>query len=533
VQHQQIELTIVSSQAAVASGDAMSADLTVQNNGKQPLLDAYVTIPQSSGFVLSHSHPAAGEQGRIHLGTIEPEQSAMVSVDGYAIGEVGSAARISAVLTYRTRGFEDTEEKLVSETLYISGSQFSLSARFPESIAANKPFDFEISFDNLSQVTNFPNVVIVPIFPPDWQMVESRPSNDPATETWTIDSVGSLQSGKISGRARLNSRTTTMAEIKLQLFASPEGRPLLQDELTISVPVFYPLATAEATLLPSRADLGESIEAIVNVFNGESFTLSEASLQFGVNEALVDTLAFTPGSYQGGMLTVPLTTMLSNAQRQVIVEFPLRDTVNALHAFGNEDVIFSLRGELHYPNQRGETVVVPLNTVTAQINSDLQVNATARYFTPDGEAIGTGPLPPAVGEATTYWVFLSLENQLHPVRDVVVTARVPDGITWGGRASVGAGEPLYFDEATNRISWRVGVVPDYKTNYGSSQFGAAFQLSITPNESQLGEQPVLLEEIRVDGIDQNTGTRLESVASDVTTQLTFDAHAKDDGRVVR
>lgn len=529
--HQQIELSIVSSQPAVASGDAMFADITVQNNSKQSLRDVYVTIPPSSGFVLSHSRPAIGSQQRIQLGTIQAEQSSTIEIEGYAVGGVGTSARISAVVHYRTNGFESLQEKLVSETIYISGSQFALTARFPESIAANKPFDFEITFDNQSQVTNFPNVAIVPTFPPNWETLSSQPSNDPATDSWAIDSVGSLQSGKITGQARLNSRTATMAEIKIQLFASPDGRPLLQDEVTLSIPVFYPRVTVDATLLPPRVSLGGTIEAIVDVFNGESFTLSGSVLRFAINESLMDVSAYASGTYENGVLTIPVSSMFSEAERQVVVEFPLRDTINASQVFGNDEVLFDLRGELVYTNDRGETVVVPISSEQAQINSDLSLHANARYYTADGEAIGTGPLPPSVGETTTYWVFISVENQLHPVRDAVVTARVPKGVIWEGRASVGAGDPLGYDESTGLISWNVGSLPDYKTNYGTSRFGAAFQLSLTPDSSQTGKMVTLLEDIRVVGIDRVTGSRLQAVFEDVTTQLKFDANAKDDGRV--
>lgn len=532
VQHQNIEMSIQTSAPAVASGDVLSGTIEVRNNGSQSLLGSYLTVPTSVGFVLSHSVPSIDEQGRIALGTIKPGKSATVTVDGYVIAESSSSARMNAVLHYRLPGFDEESEKFVSESVYISGSSFVLDAKFPNSIAANIPFDFEISYANTSQVTNFTNVAIVPTFPPNWETVSSNPINDPATDSWTIDSVGSLQSGSIVGRARLRATTVTSADVKLQLYASLEGTPLLQDEVKMTLPVFYPRVTVTAALVPTRVSLGETIEAIIDITNNESFDLQDPVVYVKADSFLIDISGYEQVEWTDGFLSLRQDVMPAGSKRQVIVRLPLRKEVNASPVFGNNPVVFELHGELEFKNEKSERIIVPIDGAQAQVNSDLGIKATSRYYSPDGEALGTGPLPPVVGETTTYWVFLQAENQLHRVRDVVITARLGEQAVWQDRGSVGAGEPLVYDENSRTLTWSVGNLPDYKTAYDKNRLGAALQLSVTPTAQQLGERLILLEDIRISGIDTVTGSRLQAVVDDVTTELKFDANTKDDGRVV-
>ncbi|MBI4121745.1 MAG: hypothetical protein HY461_00280 [Parcubacteria group bacterium] len=521
VQHQQIELAIQPSVAAIASGQALSAKIQVRNNGRQAMLDAYVTIPSSVEFSLAQSQPDQQADGRIPLGTIKPGRQAKVDIEGFVVGETGGSVRINAVLHYRTAGFDQAQTKLVSEGVYIPGSLLELDAHFPESIAANKAFDFEITYANHSPVTNFASVSFVPVFPPGWETISSAPGNDPATDTWTLDSLGSLQSGVIKGRARLRSQTALQAPVKLQVYAAPAGRPLLQDEVAFSLPVFYPRVSLNTRLTPQRAALGETIQAAVEITNGESFDLREAALRFSVNDALVDTSSYG-AVFGNGTLIVPLETLVAGVRRQVSVPFPLQKTVNAAKAFGQDRVTFDLHGEFFYTDDAGKTVVIPLDDLSSHIDSDLIVMANARYYSPDGEAIGAGPLPPRAGEKTTYVVFVRLQNQLHPLRDAVVSARVPAGAVWEGLGSVTLGSPVIYDEATRMVRWEVGEVADYKTTFADDTYGAVFQISLTPSADEVSQVLTLLTDIRVEAVDLVTGTRLRATDEPVTNAVAFD-----------
>jgi len=78
-----------------------------------------------------------------------------------------------------------------------------------------------------------------------------------------------------------------------------------------------------------------------------------------------------------------------------------------------------------------------------KINSDLTAQVLARYFSPEGDQLGRGPLPPEVGEVTKYWIFLSVDNNLNDVSDVSVMAYLPPNVEWTKAMSVSLGNLSY------------------------------------------------------------------------------------------
>lgn len=165
-----------------------------------------------------------------------------------------------------------------------------------------------------------------------------------------------------------------------------------------------------------------------------------------------------------------------------------------------------------------------------KINSDLAAQVLARYFTPDGDQLGRGPLPPKAGVATKYWIFLSAENNLNNVSDVFVSAILPQNVEWTGNKSVSLGE-LSYNETKRNVAWKVGEVGRYTGEEWSKQ-GAAFEVALTPDAEQIGQAALLFDKIKIFGTDKFTGQFLERTAPDVTTDLVYDGLAKGKGKVV-
>ena len=59
----------------------------------------------------------------------------------------------------------------------------------------------------------------------------------------------------------------------------------------------------------------------------------------------------------------------------------------------------------------GETEVdmtIKSNEIVVDINTGMVFKAEARYFNDDNIAVGSGPLPPKVGETTKYRIFWNI-----------------------------------------------------------------------------------------------------------------------------
>lgn len=513
VQHQQIEVAVRAEPQSVSSGDTVEVNLVVRNNGRRDMTDAYLRVPAASGFMLSQTVPAMDEDGRIPLGTIGGNDDSEVTARGVVIGEVGSAARFNAMLHYRLNGLGEEEERVISESIFINGSHLSVDVELPESLALQKAFPFAISVRNSSANTNFSNVLLVVSLPPGWQTLESSQVLDPALGQWTLDSVGSLQTVRIEGRAQLLEPLDGDARLAAKVYAAPFGSPYLQDEAQVNVSVYAPNVAVRLRAVPPALRLGEAAQATVEVTNHEPFDLRDARLHLHVDDALLDAAAYDPGTWHDGYFDFALGEVAEGQTVLLNVPLMVRSSINLEQAFGANPVGLPWLAELHYANEEGQMVTVPLEERLIPFESDLSVSAVARYGSAEQETIGTGPWPPQAGERTTVWLFLQPRNQLNPVSDAVLAARLPEGVTPTGRQSVTAGQAVSVS-ADGRLTWRIGTLPDYKTAFEGSSASAAIEVEFVPANDDTAALP-LLREIALTGRDTVANVLLQASASDI------------------
>lgn len=165
------------------------------------------------------------------------------------------------------------------------------------------------------------------------------------------------------------------------------------------------------------------------------------------------------------------------------------------------------------------------NTIVSKINSDLKLDEKLRYFNEDNIAVGSGPLPPKVGQTTSYKVYWVLTNNLHELSELAVEVQLPAYVKWDekNRATVG---DLYFDSGSNKVIWNIGRLPIdvYKVE-------GEFNISITPEDSDRGKILVLLPGTVSRATDSETNSVITKTGKAKTTSLEDDDIAQADGRV--
>jgi len=167
------------------------------------------------------------------------------------------------------------------------------------------------------------------------------------------------------------------------------------------------------------------------------------------------------------------------------------------------------------------------NMIINKINSDLSLKEEVRYFNADNVPVGNGPLPPKVGETTSFKVYWTLANNLHELNEAKVEVVLPEDVSWDNknRTSVGA---ISYDSDSRKVTWQIGRLPI--TVYRAD---AEFNISITPGDSDKNKIMVILPEASAVAIDSETGADITSVAKAKTTKLEDDeiAGMSSDGRV--
>ena len=176
-------------------------------------------------------------------------------------------------------------------------------------------------------------------------------------------------------------------------------------------------------------------------------------------------------------------------------------------------------------------MTVESEEITVKIMSTLTLSCEARYYSEENEKLGSGPLPPEIGETTAYRIYWYLSNTTNEVTDVQVKASLPEDIYWTGKEKTISAGTLEFDPLTRIITWSINRVP-VGTGQVYSQLSASFEVSATPGVVDLGLIKILTDKATVTGLDSFTEVDLTDFYDSLTSELTNDIYGQGKGIVV-
>lgn len=161
----------------------------------------------------------------------------------------------------------------------------------------------------------------------------------------------------------------------------------------------------------------------------------------------------------------------------------------------------------------------------ALLSAAFSFRAEARYYTDIGDQIGIGPLPPRVGEKTTYWIVWTVGPTESDMTQLVMKTVLPSTVRATGKfASAARG---VFQTDGRSVTWSVLAFPAT----GGESVSFAFEVELTPTESDRGHPVPLLLDSSARALDAETGELREASAGSDTTDVPRDAKAAGKGVV--
>jgi len=163
------------------------------------------------------------------------------------------------------------------------------------------------------------------------------------------------------------------------------------------------------------------------------------------------------------------------------------------------------------------------NEITNKINSDLNIKERVMYFNDDNIAVGYGPLPPKVGEATGYKVYWNLTNNLNELNNLEIVTTLPSYVNWDNKNRTDLGT-INYDSSTRKVTWHIG-----RLSITNTRAEAEFNITITPTSNDKGKIMVLLPGTTVVADDNATGSKINKTNQPKTTKIEDDQAINDDG----
>jgi len=169
-------------------------------------------------------------------------------------------------------------------------------------------------------------------------------------------------------------------------------------------------------------------------------------------------------------------------------------------------------------------------TLQTKVAGDLDLKNSI-YFD-ESEYENSGLIPPKEGTKTTLSVHWSVENKGTDVRGVQLRSRLGSNVLFEEVLSSPEGSTIEYDESTRDLFWNLG---DLSAGAGiiSKDPEAIFKISITPNNSDIGNFIHLMDLVTISATDEFTGISLSGSSASVDTSgLSDSGFDAEDGRVI-
>lgn len=152
-----------------------------------------------------------------------------------------------------------------------------------------------------------------------------------------------------------------------------------------------------------------------------------------------------------------------------------------------------------------------------KLNSKIILETKGFYH--DAQIPNAGPIPPRVGQETTYTLHWKAMNVSNDINNVTVTANIPTNTVMTGKIFP-ADARLNYNERTNSISWNIGKM-DAGEGVLNGAPEVAFQVRIKPSPDQFEQSVGLLGISTLNAKDLFSGENL-TITNDAKTINLFE-----------
>jgi hypothetical protein len=544
-----LELNILSPEK-IKAGESFSYTIKYHNNSKYILKDLQLELKYPDGFIFESvngdivDRTESQSKNIFKLADLTAGQESNIEIKGKIIAKKDSAALLLASLSYKPADFSSEFKKDAVSSIMVDDLGFEVDFEYANAILVGEDNEIDVYFKNVKQ--NFLD---------DFEVSFMFPENI------LLTSGGQL--------AAVSSSTVNTNEELLQIEKNSsllwKAKGLVPGDKTYKLPIYY----------QANKKIDDSQEIIIRLSkkteNGESYIFLEKNIKLNVMNSNLNLTLILNGSKNdnsanfGSTLNYSLTyanksdsqindvaimailksdfldfDTFKNEQKGIVSNQSVTWTKEQIPALaslapGAEGVIdFSINLKPFTDNDLGKNATVSSyaqfninnkpssrsdsqsNNINTKLNSDLNLIEKILYFDDNNTPVGSGPLPPKVGELTSFRVYWTLKNNLHDLSDTKVSMVLPDNVNFSAKNSATLGL-INFDPTSRTVVWEIGDLP-----VSTYRADAEFNISVKPSEDNRNRVMILSPGALVTATDKETKASLEKKGDPKTTKLEDD-----------
>jgi len=518
---------------------SVTVKVTNENDGDIDSADLLVTLPKGS-YALRGSQEELGEV-KEHFDGIKAHESVQKTITGVIFGEENSKVDILASLEFRFAGSNAIQDVQESYEIGITSSPLNVFFDVPKQVSQDQEFAITVNVESNS-LDDINNLYLILEYPSGFKFKSAVPT--PGNENNNIWKIGDLPSaGKrnITIKGSLDGYEGEKNEFRAQVgIGNTDGSPgigIVYNSISENVTISKPFIGLNITLGDTNskgeyvASGGSLITGTAHWQNNTSNAITDAQIKVWISGDTLNQLSINPrdGGYFDSANNVLLWNKFSNKEFAIIkpgaegsVSFSFR-SVPLLSKDGSVFVnpIINVNASVEGSQIADVDIPKKLSTnASEKVKFQSNVHLVARSVYSVGPLANTGPIPPKANQRTTYTVIWTLTNVSNDVSSGVVHAFLPIYADWVGLTSP-YNEDISFDESTKEVTWNVGKIKA-GTGFATQPREVAFQVSIVPSVTHIGNELNLTSPATYSGNDDFTDIPMTSQSKEVTTKISTD-----------
>lgn len=455
------------------------------------------SYPDSFHLQAGNSAEINGSLAEIPIGEIKANTEGKVLVTGKFYGSKGDLVSLKATLRYSPKNVATVFEKTAQFAVNVGSSPLSLEITAPLELATGQDVVYVVDYANKSDVS-FPNLRVKVEYPDGFEFVSAEPKPSEGQSVWYVGNFDAQASGKITVRGVLSGAREERKSVRGMIgFFQGEGKFVAYAENERQTRIIAsPLSISQTVngLTDIAVNQGDTLRYVIRFSNDGNVGVRDAIVTVDIDPAVLDMsqLNLSRGAYDAARKLliwkasdVPnLGRLEPGAGGEISFSVPVAKALTS--ADGSNLSVRSVAkiDSPDIPTPLGSNKIIASNILYVKLNSLVNVGVRALYDDPVFP--NSGPVPPKVGQTTSYTLHLRVTNSSNDLKQARVVAALPTGVSYSGKFSPG-GETVTFNDRTNTLAWDLGAFPAT----GNAPRELVFQVTATPNVTEVGNPLVL------------------------------------------
>ncbi|MBD3359445.1 MAG: hypothetical protein GF365_01920 [Candidatus Buchananbacteria bacterium] len=448
----------------------------------------------------------------LKIGDLAPNAHGQFKITGFLLGNLDTSQEFLAVMNYKNKYGQERQEFWQKE-FNLNGSALQTEMFLPNKAIATSPFEAKLNIKNSSEIT-FDNLQIKISWPEQIKLISTE-LGKANQSTWTIGNYKPNQENTYSFIAKAYVNKPQNLNLTTDFYATYDNEQYLLAQAQNLLWVDFSKVTVNFTNLENNLSVspGQQTTYTINYKNSEDYTITNLEIGLSVkgDYAKQSLIKVNQNDYQ------QLAELESGQSASIQIPLTTKSIIDFSQEQGNYNLEVRAVASYDDPIEKSRITVESKPIITA-VNSNVSLQTTGLFYTPQGDQIGVGSVPPAVGEYTSYWTLIKVINTNNAIKDLKITAQIPAAVEFADIYNVTEGNQIVYNAENNTITWTIGDIERFAGIFRPAP-EARIQLAIIPSAKQAGASPALLTNITATATDAKTGAFLTASGKNITTAI--------------